>query len=70
MVKRRTVAAGLGGRFSNHTFRGTGTTAHLVNDGWLEYAQYMAGRASPKATKIYGRWEQHAMQGEEERIVL
>lgn len=47
-VKRRTRTAGLGDRFSNHTFKGTGITAYLSNDGALERAQYMAGHASPQ----------------------
>ena len=47
MVKRRCPAAGLGGQFSNHTFRGTGITANTSNEGQLEHAQYMAGHASP-----------------------
>ena len=33
MVRRRTKAAGLGQRFGNHTFRGTGITAYLKNEG-------------------------------------
>lgn len=70
MVKRRTVAAGLGGRFNNHTFRGTGITAYLSNDGQLERAQYMAGHASPRTTKLYDRREQAATLDEVERIIL
>lgn len=70
MVKRRTKAAGLGGKFSNHTFRGTGITAYLTNDGQLERAQYMAGHASPTTTKLYDRREQEATLDEVERIIL
>lgn len=70
MVKRRTKAAGLGGKFSNHTFRGTGITAYLSNDGQLERAQYMAGHASPRTTKLYDRREQEATLDEVERIIL
>jgi len=70
MVKRRTRAAGLGDRFSNHTFRGTGITAYLSNDGALERAQYMAGHASPRTTKLYDRRDQEATLDEVERIIL
>ncbi|MGE3563035.1 MAG: tyrosine-type recombinase/integrase [Phycisphaerales bacterium] len=55
MVKRRCRAAGLGERFSNHTFRATGITAYLKNGGLLEHAQYMAAHASPTTTKLYDR---------------
>ena len=70
MVRRRTKAAGLGTSFCNHTFRGTGITAYLTNDGALERAQYMAGHASPKTTKLYDRREQEATLDEVERIIL
>lgn len=70
MVKRRTRAAGLGDRFGNHTFRGTGITAYLSNDGALERAQYMAGHASPRTTKLYDRRDQEATLDEVERIIL
>jgi integrase len=70
MVKRRCKAAELGDRFSNHTFRGTGITAYLKNDGQLERAQYMAGHASPRTTKLYDRRDQEATLDEVERIIL
>ncbi|MEO2054838.1 MAG: tyrosine-type recombinase/integrase [Nitrospira sp.] len=70
MVKRRCKAAGLGDRFTNHTFRATGITAYLKNDGQLEHAQYMAGHASPRTTKLYDRRAQEATLDEVERIIL
>lgn len=70
MVKRRCRAAGLGAKFTNHTFRGTGITAYLSNEGQLEHAQYMAGHASPRTTKLYDRREQAATLDEVERIIL
>ncbi|MEL7485366.1 MAG: tyrosine-type recombinase/integrase, partial [Planctomycetota bacterium] len=70
MVKRRTKAAGLGDRFSNHTFRGTGITAYLANDGRLEQAQIMANHASPTTTRLYDRRDQEASLDEVERIIL
>jgi len=70
MVKRRCKAAGLGERFTNHTFRATGITAYLKNEGQLEHAQYMAGHASPRTTKLYDRRAQEASLDEVERIIL
>lgn len=70
MVKRRCRAAGLGDRFTNHTFRGTGITTYLKNSGQLEHAQYMAGHASPKTTKLYDRRQQEVTLDEVERIVI
>ena len=70
MVKRRTKGAGLGDRYSNHSFRGTGITAYLKNDGSLETAQYMAGHASPSTTRLYDRREEEATLDEVERIIL
>lgn len=46
MVKRRCRAAGLGGKFSNHTFRGTGIMAYLSNEGQLEHAAHGRARQS------------------------
>lgn len=70
MVKRRCRAAGLGTKFSNHTFRATGITAYLKNDGQLEHAQFMAGHAKPETTKLYDRRQQEASLDEVERIIL
>ena len=70
MVKRRCRAAGLGDRFANHSFRATGITTYLKNGGRLEHAQYMAGHASPRTTKLYDRRDQEASLDEIERIVL
>lgn len=70
MVKRRCKAAGLGERFGNHTFRATGITAYLRNEGQLEHAQFMAGHASPRTTKLYDRRTQEATLDEVERIIL
>ena len=70
MVRRRCRQAGLGERFSNHTFRATGITAYLKNGGALESAQYMAAHASPRTTKLYDRRAQEASLDEVERIIL
>jgi hypothetical protein len=38
MIKRRAKAVGLGDRICNHTFRATGITNYLENDGTVEKA--------------------------------
>ena len=38
-----------------HTWRATGITIYLENDGRLEHAQQMAGHESPRTTKLYDR---------------
>ena len=59
MVKRRARQAGLPDNICCHSFRGTGITTYLQNGGTLEVAQYLAGHASAKTTKIYDRRRQH-----------
>ncbi len=70
MFKRRCKAAALGDRFSNHSFRATGITAYLKNDGQFEHAQFMEAHASPRTTKLYDRRAQEASLDEVERIIL
>ena len=70
MVKRRCRAAGLGERFSNHTFRATGITSYLKNDGDLQRAQFMAAHASVRTTILYDRRAQEATLDDVERIIL
>ena len=53
-----------------HTFRATGITAYLSNGGTLEHAQQIAGHASPKTTKLYGRTADTISVDEIERIVI
>ena len=55
MVKRRARNAEIPENVCNHTFRGTGITVFLENDGKLEDAQRMANHASSKTTKLYDR---------------
>jgi len=38
-----------------HTWRATGITIYLENDGRLEHAQQRAGHESPRTTKLYDR---------------
>lgn len=55
MVKRRAIKAGLPGNICNHTFRATGITNYLENDGNLENAQLIAGHEDVRTTKLYDR---------------
>jgi integrase len=55
MVRRRTIAAGIGTKIGNHTFRATGITAYLKNGGTLENAAAMANHASTRTTQLNDR---------------
>jgi integrase len=55
MVRRRAIKAGVIEKIGNHSFRGTGITTYLENEGTLELAQEMANHASPRTTKLYDR---------------
>ena len=44
MIQRKAEAARIKTKIGNHTFRATGITAYLKNDGNLETAQQIAGR--------------------------
>ena len=69
MVKRRARDAGIApGRVCNHTFRATGITAYMANEGSLEVAQEMAAHASPRTTRLYDRSGHRRTQAEVERI--
>src|SRR4030088_2815802 len=51
MLKRRLKQAGLPAHYSPHSFRATGITNFLENDGTLEAAQRIAGHADSRTTK-------------------
>ena len=70
MVRRRAVAAGIAAPIGNHTFRATGITNFLENDGTLEHAQDMAAHASPRTTRLYDRRKERITQAQVERIRL
>ncbi len=70
MVKRRALAAGLGERVCNHSFRATGITAYLDGGGTLEHAQAIAAHESPRTTKLYDRTSDVLTVEEVERIRL
>ncbi len=55
MIKRRAKQADLPADLGNHSWRGTGITDYLTNDGLLEEAQRRAGHASARTTKLYDR---------------
>ena len=54
----------------NHTFRATGITAYLENDGTIEHAQQIANHESPKTTKLYDRTSDQITLDEVEKIVI
>ena len=69
MVKRRALKAGFDPHsVMNHTFRGSGITNFLENGGSLEDAQYIAGHASSRTTKLYDRRQKNITVSEIERI--
>src|SRR5271157_6030032 len=55
VLKRRLKQAGLPPHYSPHSFRATGITNFLENDGTLEAAQRIAGHADSRTTKLYDR---------------
>jgi site-specific recombinase XerD len=70
MVRRRALAAGIGTKIGNHTFRATGITAYLKNGGTLENAAAMANHASTRTTQLYDRRRDEISLDEVERICL
>jgi site-specific recombinase XerD len=69
-IKRRAKAAGFLTPVGCHTWRATGITIYLENDGRLEHAQQMAGHESPRTTKLYDRTKDQVTLSEVERIRL
>src|SRR5271168_403450 len=70
MIRRRAKAAGLDVEIGCHTFRATGITAYLDNNGTLENAQVMAAHESPRTTKLYDRTSDEITLDEVERIAI
>ena len=68
MVSRRAIAAGIGTKIGNHTFRATGITAYLKNGGTLENAAAMANHSSTRTTQLYDRHHDDISPDEVERI--
>jgi integrase len=69
-VTARAKAAGFLTPVGCHTWRATGITIYLENDGRLEHAQQMAGHESPRTTKLYDRTKDEITLSEVERIRL
>lgn len=70
MVQRRAHSAGIETRICNHTFRATGITAYLKNNGALETAQHIANHESPRTTKLYDRRQDEVSLDEVEKILI
>ena len=70
MVKRRAVVCGLPPHICCHTFRATGITAYLSNNGSLEHAQRIAAHSSARTTKLYDRRTDEVSLDEIERISI
>jgi site-specific recombinase XerD len=70
MIRRRAKAARIDTEVCCHTFRATGITAYLDNNGTLENAQAMAAHESPRTTKLYDRTSDEITLDEVERIVI
>jgi integrase len=70
-IRKRARNAGFLTPVGCHTWRATGITIYLENDGRLEHAQQMAGHESPRTTKlIYDRTKDEITLSEVERIRL
>lgn len=70
MIQRRAAAADIATKIGNHTFRATGITAYLKNNGTLEHAQTIANHASPRTTKLYDRRSDEISLDEVEKIAI
>ena len=68
--RRQSKAAGIQTRIGNHTFRATGITAYLKNNGTLETAQHIANHESPRTTMLYDRRQEEIFLDEVERIAI
>ncbi|MEQ8446904.1 MAG: tyrosine-type recombinase/integrase [Pelagibacterium sp.] len=67
-VKRYARELGLSDKISNHSFRATGITAFLSNNGSLEMAAKIANHSSTRTTQLYDRRCDEVVIGEVERI--
>lgn len=70
MIRRRAKQAGISKKIGNHTFRATGITAYLKNEGSLEMAARMANHSSMRTTQLYDRRGDDVSLDEVERIVI
>jgi site-specific recombinase XerD len=70
MVKRRLKDAGLPSRLSPHSFRVATITDLLTHGATLEEAQYLAGHADPRTTRLYDRRQKRVTRNLVERISI
>ena len=70
MIKRRAAKAAINGKICSHSFRGSGITNYLENNGTLTEAQRMAGHSDPRTTRLYDRRNQAITRGEVEKISI
>lgn len=68
LIRRRLRDAGIAGAFGCHSFRATGITTFLENGGLLETAQWIAGHADSRTTKLYDKRNQRATLEDLERV--
>ncbi len=70
MIKRRAAKAELPTHIGCHTFRATGITAYLSNQGSIEHAQKIANHDSIRSTKLYDRTSDEPSLDEIEKIQI
>jgi len=70
MVKRRANDAGVSEQIGCHTFRATGITNYLMNEGTLEFAQKLACHESARTTGLYDRRDEEVSLDEIEKIKI
>jgi integrase len=68
MIRRRALDAGISAPVCCHSFRATGITVYLENNGTLETAQKIAAHESPRTTKLYDRTDDQLTLDEIEKI--
>jgi integrase len=68
MIRRRAVDASVYAPVCCHSFRATGITVYLENNGTLETAQKIAAHESPRTTKLYDRTDDQLTLDEIEKI--
>jgi len=68
MIRRRARRIGIKTPIGNHTFRATGITAYLKNEGTLETAAQIANHSSTRTTQLYDRRGDDVSLDEVERI--
>jgi site-specific recombinase XerD len=70
IVRGHAESAGIATKVGNHSMRGTGITAYLLNGGTIERAQAMAAHADPRTTRGYDRRSIEQLVDDVERIAF